>query len=74
MIHGAWSTTEQADESIISHVLTIWERLEKMKDIVRVNLEEARGYRRRHMNKGLKNVPLRNEIGYWYYCQLLLTS
>ena len=41
VIHGAWSTTEQADESIISHVLTMRERLEKMKDIVRENLEEA---------------------------------
>ena len=41
MIHGAWRTTEQADESIISHVLTIRERLEKMKDVVRENLEEA---------------------------------
>ena len=41
VIHGAWNTTEQADESIISHVLTMRERLEKMKDIVRENLEEA---------------------------------
>ena len=38
MEHGAQQSKQI---SIISHILTIWERLEKMKDIVRVNLEEA---------------------------------
>ena len=51
VIHGAWSTTEQADVSIISHVLTIRERLEKMKDIVRENLEEAQRLQKKAYNR-----------------------
>ena len=43
IIRDTWSAvgTTSKDESVITHVLTIRERLEKMRNIVKENLEEV---------------------------------
>lgn len=53
IIRDTWSAvgTTSKDESVITHVLTIRERLEKMRNIVKENLEEAQQVQKKAYDK-----------------------
>ena len=53
IIRDTWSAmgTTSKDESVITHVLTIRERLEKMSNIVKENLGKHNKYRRKLMTR-----------------------
>ena len=54
VIRESWIAGNRADESVVSHVLTIRERLEMMADIVKDNLETAQEIQKRWYDKNAR--------------------
>ena len=54
IIHETWITEKRLDESIISHVLTIKENMEKMAEIVKTNLDIAQELQKKWHDKSVK--------------------
>ena len=61
IIRDTWSAvgTTSKDESVIAHVLTIRERLEKMRNIVKENLEEAQQVQKKAYDKRARDQILK---------------
>ena len=61
IIRDTWSAvgTTSKDESVITHVLTIRERLEKMRNIVKENLEEAQQVQKKAYDKRARDQTLK---------------
>ena len=54
VIHESWIAGNHADESVVSHVLTMRERLEIMADIVKHNLETVQEIQKRWYDKNAR--------------------
>uniref|UniRef100_A0A1X7UTX2 Integrase catalytic domain-containing protein n=1 Tax=Amphimedon queenslandica TaxID=400682 RepID=A0A1X7UTX2_AMPQE len=61
IIRDTWSAvgTTSKDESVIAHVLTIRERLEKIRNIVKENLEEAQQVQKKAYDKRARDQILK---------------
>lgn len=74
VLHGCWVAGEKSEESVVSYVMMIRERLEKMAELVKQNMDGAQATQK----DGMISMPDREcfsqETKYWYCCLLPLAS
>ena len=51
ILRETWEAGKQSDESVVSYVLSVREKIEKMKDIVHENLTTAQDHQKRWYDK-----------------------
>ena len=70
VLRDSWEADKRSTESIVSYVLLVQERLKKMQELVRQNVEEAA--RNDGMTEEQERGSLYHRIKCWYYYQHLL--
>ena len=51
ILHESWEATKKSDENVVSYILSVWEKLEKMSQVACSNLQSAQNTQKKWYNR-----------------------
>ena len=74
VLRETWESSDRSSESIVSYVINMREKLDRMTELVQENLAKAQKEQKRWYNRDARTRELRMEIWCWCYYRRQVAS